>query len=44
MLHGIKGIVLACGMNEVHSTNEYTTIDELTKITNIVMKLMTSEV
>lgn len=44
MLHGIKGIVLACGMNEVHSTNEYTTIDELTNITNIVMKLMTSEV
>ncbi len=44
MLHGIKGIVIACGMNEVHSTNEYTTIDELIKITNIVMKLMTSEV
>lgn len=44
MLHGIKGIVLACGMNEVHSTKEYTTIDELIKITNIVMQLMTSEV
>lgn len=44
MLHGIKGIVLACGMNEVHSTNEYTSIDELIKITNIVIKLMTSEV
>lgn len=42
--NGIRGIVIACGMNDVHSTNEYTSIDDLTKTTNIVMKLMTREV
>ena len=41
--HGIRGIVLACGMNEVHSTNEYTTVEELAKSASIVAKLMTSE-
>lgn len=44
VLNGIMGIVLACGMNEVHSLQEYTHIDELNKICTIVMKLMTSEV
>lgn len=39
--HGITGIVLACGMNQVHSCREYTHIDELMKCSNIVMKLMT---
>jgi tripeptide aminopeptidase len=42
--HGITGIVIACGMNKVHSCSEYTSIDELVKCTNIVIKLMTSEV
>ncbi len=39
--HGITGIVMACGMNKVHSCSEYTHVDELIKCTNIVYKLMT---
>lgn len=38
--HGISGIVMACGMNRVHSCNEYTHIDELEKCCNIVIRLM----
>lgn len=41
--NGIMGIVLACGMNQVHSCQEYTDIGELVKCSNIVLKLMTSE-
>ena len=41
MRHGITGIVIACGMNQVHSCDEYTHIDELVKCANIVVKLMT---
>lgn len=41
-LHGIKGLVIACGMHQVHSCNEYTTIEDLTKVTRIVEGLMTS--
>lgn len=43
MMHGIKGIVLACGMNNVHTTSEYTSIDDLEKSTKIVLNLMKSE-
>lgn len=43
MLNNITGIVLACGMNEVHSLQEYTEINELKKICNIVIKLMICE-
>jgi tripeptide aminopeptidase len=39
--NGITGIVLACGMNKVHSCEEYTHIDELDRCCNIVTKLMT---
>lgn len=39
--NGITGIVLACGMNKVHSLKEYTSIDELEKCSNIVLNLMT---
>ncbi len=42
VLNQIRGIVIACGMNEVHSTSEYTHVDDLTKCCNIVIKLMTS--
>lgn len=38
----ITGIVLSCGMNKVHSCNEYTQIEELARCSNIVLKLMTS--
>lgn len=41
--NGIIGIVMACGMNQVHSCSEYTHIDELVKCSNIVIKLMTGE-
>lgn len=41
--NGLHGIVLACGMNEVHSTREYTTRDELTRCAAIVAGLMSSE-
>ncbi len=41
--HGIAGIVMACGMNQVHSCNEYTQIEELVKCSEIVIKLMTGE-
>lgn len=40
-LHGITGIVLACGMNKVHSCEEYTHVEELYKCSNIIYKLMT---
>lgn len=43
VLHGIRGIVIACGMNQVHSTGEYTSIQDLGKISRIVYKLMTNE-
>ncbi|BCN30432.1 M20/M25/M40 family metallo-hydrolase [Anaeromicropila herbilytica] len=42
MLHGITGCVIACGMNAVHSTSEYSSVDELVRITQITEKLMTS--
>lgn len=42
MKHGITGIVMACGMNKVHSCNEYSHIDELEKCCNIVIKLITN--
>lgn len=41
--HGISGIVIASGMNQVHSCSEYTHIDELEKSANIVIKLMTEK-
>lgn len=39
--NGITGIVIACGMNQVHSCDEYTHIDELERCSNLVLKLMT---
>ena len=39
--HGIDGIVVACGMNEAHTTKEYTTISELVKSAELALKLMT---
>jgi tripeptide aminopeptidase len=43
-LHGITGIVLANAMNLVHSCQEYTEIDELVRCTQIVKKLMISDI
>lgn len=41
--HGIQGIVLACGMEQVHSCQEYTYIEELNKSAQVVLELMTSK-
>lgn len=41
--HGINGIVIACGMEQVHSCEEYTNIEALEKSTNLLLKLMESE-
>ncbi len=40
--HGITGIVIACGMNKVHSAEEYTLVSELIKCSKIVLELMTA--
>ncbi|MDD3569965.1 MAG: M20/M25/M40 family metallo-hydrolase [Lachnospiraceae bacterium] len=40
--NGIAGIVLSCAMNQCHSCDEYTTIDELVKIAELTKVLMTS--
>lgn len=39
--HGIRGIVLACGMNRVHSTDEYTSVDELEKAAALILQIAT---
>jgi tripeptide aminopeptidase len=40
--NGIRGIVVACGMNEVHTTKEYTTVDQLEKSASLALSLITS--
>ncbi len=40
MLHGITGIVLSCGMENVHSTREYTTLRELKRGAMLVAELL----
>ena len=39
--HGIHGIVLSSAMHEVHSTREYTTVEELTQLSKLTLALMT---
>lgn len=41
--HGIKGIVLSCGMENVHTTDEYIKIDNLINGAKLVEKLITIE-
>ncbi len=41
--NGITGIVLACGMNQVHSCQEYTTVEELARCSEIVIRLITDK-
>ena len=43
-LHGINGLVLASAMNSCHTCEEYTSVSELEKITNIVIELMKGEI
>lgn len=39
-LHGITGIVLSCGMQQVHSTREFTQIEDLMKGAALVAELL----
>jgi tripeptide aminopeptidase len=41
--YGINGIVMACGMELVHSCKEYTTVDALKKSTKLLLQLMRME-
>lgn len=41
--HGIQGIVVASAMWKCHSTQEYTTLDSLCQLTQLVIALMTQE-
>lgn len=41
--NGITGIVMSCGMNQVHSCKEYTHIDELERCTSILINLLTEQ-
>ena len=41
--HGLCGIVLACAMENVHSTKEYTVISQLVKSAELTLRLMTME-
>lgn len=38
--HGLHGIVLSCGMYQVHSVKEYTTIDDLEKGALLIAQLL----
>ena len=40
---GLRGIVLACGMNEVHSVREYLDLAELAKCAALTLRLMGKE-
>ena len=40
MLHGLTGIVLSCGMRNVHSTREYTCAEDLVKGAQLVAELL----
>ena len=41
--HGIRGIVLACGMNEVHSVRETQDVAELVRLAELTLRLMEKE-
>jgi tripeptide aminopeptidase len=41
--HGIEGLVIACSMQEVHSTREYCRLDALEQCVTLVMALMTED-
>ena len=39
-LNGIRGIVIAPGMHDIHSVNEWTTVEELYQMSSIIEELM----
>lgn len=42
--HGIKGLVLAAAMNSCHSNEEYTSVSELERITEVTIQLMKEDI
>jgi tripeptide aminopeptidase len=42
--HGIKGLVLASAMNSCHSNEEYTSVSELERITQVTIELMKGDI
>ena len=41
--HGIECLVAATGMHEIHSVREYTTLDEMKCMTNLIYQLMVDD-
>ena len=41
--HGIRCLILATGMHEIHSVREYTTLREMEIMAELVYRLMASE-
>lgn len=41
--HGIRGVVLSCGMNQVHSTEEFSSVSELERCASIVAGLIVED-
>lgn len=41
VLHGIRGIVLSCGMYQCHSVAEYTTLEDLKKGAALIAEILT---
>ena len=39
-LHGIRGIVLSCGMYNAHSVREYAVVSEMVKCARIISRIM----
>lgn len=39
-LHGIRGIVMSCGMYNVHSVREYAVVSEMVKCARIISRIM----
>ena len=42
-LHGIEGIVVSCGMMNVHSVSEYAYVQDIEKTTELIYELLISE-
>ncbi|MDO4977416.1 MAG: M20/M25/M40 family metallo-hydrolase [Eubacteriales bacterium] len=40
--HGIKGLVLANGMNEIHSVREYSRVSDLTKVCELLLEIISN--
>ena len=41
ILHGIKPLVVGCGMEKVHTNEEYVEVEDLNKTAAMILDLMT---